>query len=313
MSKAQTPVDPAALCGDLIEEYTAKGGATCGVYCGTLDGDEARRGFLTRVQSSMRWYIENYSAIDLDDERWRFFAVFEKPADGSSGGHRLVAAATIFRFTRFASGGLQTLLRICQVLVMPPYRAQGHGKQLLQAVYAHARREGAVQVTVEDPNPQFRFVRDLTDARNCVDKKLLAPPSFSEPPTEQQLEQARTELLLTDEQIWRCYELQQFDLLQRSGGGGDGDGGKGKAPAADVEKPFRLAVKRRLNKRHQEELDGVAMQAAQPDGAPVQAEAQDEAEAARAKAVGVEARKRRLEELYQETITEYQALAKRLK
>ena len=121
VSKAEAPVDPAALCGDLIEEYAAKGGATCGVYCGALDGDEARRGFLTRAQSSMRWYIENYSAIDLDDERWRFFAVFEKPAEGG-GGPRLVAAATVFRFTRFASGGLQTLLRICQVLVLPPYR-----------------------------------------------------------------------------------------------------------------------------------------------------------------------------------------------
>jgi len=81
MRRAEAPFDPAAVCGDLLETYTlplsgsgseAAGGATtCAVYCGALQGDAARRGFAERVQSMFRWYIEGYSAIDLDDERWR--------------------------------------------------------------------------------------------------------------------------------------------------------------------------------------------------------------------------------------------------
>ena len=99
-------------------------------------------------------------------------------------------------------------------------------------------------MTVEDPNPKFRLLRDLTDARNCVAKQLLVPASVSEPPSEAQLEAARDALLLTDEQLLRCYELQQFELLQKSK--------KGKAAEAElekVEKPFRLAIKRRLGVR----------------------------------------------------------------
>ena len=96
----------------------------------------------------------------------------------------------------------------------------------------------------------------------------------------------------------------------------------GKAPAsADVEKPFRLAVKRRLSKRHREELDGVAFAAAQPEGAPLGGggggggggEAKSGEEEAKAKAAGTEARKRRLDELYNETVEEYAQLAKRVR
>ena len=102
MCKAAAPLEPAALCGELVEEYTTPDGAACGVYCGTLDGDEVRVNFAERVQSVLRWYIEGYSAIDLDDERWRHFAVFESSpaAAGAPATHRLVAVATVFRFTR---------------------------------------------------------------------------------------------------------------------------------------------------------------------------------------------------------------------
>jgi len=168
------------------------------------------------------------------------------------------------------------------------------------------------------------MLRDLTDVRNCKRRGLLAPSSCDKPPTEAQLAEARTALLLTDEQLLRCYELQQLGLLTTQPGvtaGPDGikKYGAGMAEGVDVEKPFRLAVKRRLSKRHREELDGVAFAAAQPDGEGAEGAPSGEgipamlAKAQHAKQVGNEARKRRLDELYTETVAEYKVLAKRLK
>ena len=154
--------------------------------------------------------------------------------------------------------------------------------------------------------------------RNCKRLALLAPSSCGTPPTDAQLAEARTALLLTDEQLLRCYELQQLELLTKELLTTTGGSNDGKEEGADVEKPFRLAVKRRLSKRHREELDGVAFAAAQPDGESADAAPGGEsipamlAKAQQAKQVGNEARKRRLDELYTETVAEYRLLAKRL-
>ena len=37
---------------------------------------------------------------------------------------------------------------------------------------------------MEDANPQFRVLRDLTDVRNCVRLNLLTPASTAGPPSE---------------------------------------------------------------------------------------------------------------------------------
>ena len=79
--------------------------------------------------------------------------------------------------------------------------------------------------------------------RNCKRLALLAPSSSGTPPTDAQLAEARAALLLTDEQLLRCYELQQLELLTKellTTTGGSSDGGE---EGADVEKPFRLAVR----------------------------------------------------------------------
>ena len=154
--------------------------------------------------------------------------------------------------------------------------------------------------------------------RNCKRLALLAPSSCGSPPTDAQLAEARAALLLTDEQLLRCYELQQLELLTKELLTKTGGSNDGKEEGADVERPFRLAVKRRLSKRHREELDGAAFAAAQPDGESAEAAPSGEsipamlAKAQHAKQVGNEARKRRLDELYTETVAEYRQLAKRL-
>jgi len=184
--------------------------------------------------------------------------------------------------------------------VLPPFRSRGHGTRLLQAVYDHARSVGALEVTVEDPNPQFRLVRDLTDARNCIAHGLLAPPSPSTaaPPTA--LSEARRQVLITEDQAARCYELQQYLQLRRQEAA-VGDEGKREEALDELRKPWRLQVKKRLNKKHKEDLDALLV--------PVE---QQQGEEAPDKTALADRRKARLEELFQQVAAEYDVLVQRL-
>jgi GNAT superfamily N-acetyltransferase len=152
----------------------------------------------------MRWFIETWGPIDETDERWRLLSVFEA-ATG-----RLVAAATVFHFNRWVSkadaealsrsAGPQLVVKVCQVLVLPEFSGNGHGGELLRAIYAHARVCEAVEVTVEDPNPRFRLLRDISDLRACRMGGLLRAASSKEAPGEQVVA-AKKALMLTEEQV----------------------------------------------------------------------------------------------------------------
>ncbi|KAL1520979.1 hypothetical protein AB1Y20_022537 [Prymnesium parvum] len=295
------PPDGEALVGPLLGEYT-RGGRTFRIHCGALHAAAQAPSFMRGLQALMRFYIETWSDVD-EDERWRVVAVFE-----AAERPRLVAAATIFHFQRWLThadalplqraAGPALVVRLCQAIVMPQFRSQGHGAQLLQAVYTHAHAEGAIELTVEDPNPRFRMVRDVVDYRNCHSLGLLPPDSLAAAAPLEAVGEARRKLLLTHEQATRCHELRQY--VQLAGELAAVDEADTEAREAVV-KPWRLKVKRRLSRQHQEELDPTVLAA--------EAEAAGETLSA---AELVERRKARLEELYEETVGEYRLLSHRL-
>ena len=165
-------------------------------------------------------------------------------------------------------------------------------------------------MTVEDPNESFRLLRDLVDYRNCVRMGLMKPAAASESPSSEALAAARAALRLTEEQLTRCHEMQQYQMVKSAPAvAGDAD--------AHV-KPWRLLVKRRLLKLHKEELDALlSVQAKEAKDAAKEAEkggASEGASAAGAAGGGGDApsredlvamRKARLEELFQELVQEY--------
>ena len=320
------------LAGDLLASYTmpaAGAGSTFEVYLAQL-GAEApaeRLRFADRLQTIFRFCIETSEPIDATDDRWSLVTIFERKDTANGLGsddrvmsptpptYRLIAASTLYRFQRWVAGqGPVPLVRICQAASLPPYRGQGHGSRLLQAIYtlSHERYD-AREVTVEDPNEGFRLLRDLVDYRNCVAGGHMAPKAVdgSAPPAAL-LASARAALRLTDEQLTRCYEMQQYAKI-----------GKAKA-GDDASKPWRLGIKRRLLKLHQEELDAVLSVKAKEEkdaakeaaaaaaaAAPAGSSAAEEADAGPSKEDLVAARKARLEELFQELLFEYEAVLER--
>ena len=317
------------LAGDQISSYTmprAGPGSTFEVYLAQL-GPKApaeRLRFAERLQTVFRFCIETSESIDTSDEHWDLVTIFERKdaADGGAGSddrvmsptppsYSLIAACTLYRFQRWVAGhGPVPLIRLCQAASLPPYRGQGHGSRLLQAVYTIAKeRVDAREVTVEDPNEGFRLLRDRVDYRNCIAAGLMAPTATDgvAPPAEL-LSIARSALRITEDQLTRCYELQQYAKIGKQAVGTEGA------------KAWRLCIKRRLLKLHQEELDAVlsvkvkaekdAAKKGSGGGAGGTSDAADDDGPSKENLVA--ARKARLEELFQELLVEYDQVLEKL-
>ena len=307
VAAAAAAFDPNDLCGPALSEY-ARGGRTFDVRCCAMEGRADRVAFAERVQCVSRWHIDGFSYVDLSDERWRLLTVWERETK------RFVGGLTLFRFTRFAAGESTLRVRVCQVIVLPTFQGQRHGTALLEAVGAYAAAEGAAEVTVEDPNPKFRLVRDLVDARGCVRLGLLKPTDTTSPPSAEAMAAAAAALRITEAQRLRCYELQQYKLLQ-----GKLKEANDEAAREKLAKGYRLAIKRRLNAtakcdelgapvRHNGAGADPRFAAAGPSGGGGEGGEGDEPPEYDAAA----ARKAKLEELWVELEQEYKALAKRV-
>ena len=311
-------IDTSAL-GDVVKTYTPRDSITANsseyeVRCGALHDSAARASFNERLQSVLRFFIENHSPIDAADERWRLFTLFERRGDGTCA---FVGAATVFAFQRWVAkaeaaaagttAGPKLLLRVCQILVLPPWQGGGHGAQLLNSIYEYAKTHDALEVSVEDPSPQCRLLRDLTDTRNAQRLGLLVPTPVGAPVSAAELKRAKAAMRTTDEQLHRCYEVKTYvQLLGEMSGMAEGS-----AEREAKEKPYRLALKRRLNKKHEEDLAALDLPPADADQQPPPS-ALDPPPPKPKPTPNVEARKAKLEELYKELIAEYSVLAKRL-
>jgi len=266
--KAINAFSPLQTCGEKVSEYIlssdkASPDLVFEVFVGTPSQSGPNNTFFGGLQSLMRWFIEGYSPIDVTDERWKLITIFERcPGQNSSAPrYNFVAGATLFGFQRWVSqsesseagqaSGARLILRICQVLVLPPFQAKGHGSKLLQAVYDYAKKHDAKEVTVEDPNPNFRLLRDVVDIRNCSQHELMVPEGSHGQPSLTLITAGALSLRITEEQLVRCHEFRQFKMLQESLAklttlsGMENIENEREA----LEKPFRLCVKRRLNKK----------------------------------------------------------------
>ena len=60
-------------------------------------------------------------------------------------------------------------LRLSQCIILPPFQKQGHGARMLRAFYAHGREdESVLDMSVEDPSPEFQAMRDMTGDSSCA-------------------------------------------------------------------------------------------------------------------------------------------------
>ncbi|CAD0204803.1 unnamed protein product [Chrysodeixis includens] len=166
-------------------------------------------GFLVyheRLQTFLLWYVDAASFIDVDDDQWTFFTVFEK-FQSSEGCVRYATAAyaTVYRYYAYPR---HSRPRISQVLTLPPFRKLGICAQLLQAIYSHfIIQPEVVDITVEDPSQDFQRIRDYVDVKNCSELPAFQPAKLYQGFSQEMVNQASNKFKINKKQARRVYEI----------------------------------------------------------------------------------------------------------
>lgn len=145
--------------GKCVLEFTGeKDGKQYAVFL-AVHHDEGAAALLGRAEKLAMWFIETADSVDFRDPRWEVLFLYRRIAGGKR--HVFVGYTTLFTFHNPIVGDK---LRVCQALIAPPCQGLGLGGQLLQLVYKiAAERPKVVEVSVEDPCPDFQRLRDVAD------------------------------------------------------------------------------------------------------------------------------------------------------
>ncbi|KAL7060793.1 hypothetical protein AAHC03_09409 [Spirometra sp. Aus1] len=120
-----------------------------------------------RMEPFLMYFIDGSSFITLD-ENWSFYILYEKFTSHSSPEKRyaLVGFLTVYAFYAFPE---HVRPRVSQALILPPFRGMGHATRLLESVYDDfVPLPKVIDITVEEPSPEFQRLRDFLDCKRCL-------------------------------------------------------------------------------------------------------------------------------------------------
>ena len=202
-----------------------------------------------RMQTFLWWFIDAASYIDVDDEKWQYFVVYQKRylnpkvSNGHSANSEeflycFVGYATVYHYYAYPD---RMRPRISQFLILAPFQRRGIGSRLLEAIYCHYKNDTKVfDITVEDPSDNFTRIRDFIDSKNCQKLKSFSEENLKKGFTKEMAEEAQKELKISQKQSRRVYEILRFRCTDKSN--------------AEEYKAFRLDVKQRLNAPLQKQI-----------------------------------------------------------
>ncbi|KAG9477318.1 hypothetical protein GDO78_002619 [Eleutherodactylus coqui] len=161
-SKIREIIPPGFCCGtdDFVSLLEKEADLTCPGF----------RDYHERLQTFLMWFIETASYIDVDDERWDYFLVFEKyNKDGT---------------TLFATVGYMTVYNYY--------------------VYPDKTRPP------EDPSENFVRLRDFVLAKLCQNLPCFSPEKLLEGFSKEMVTEAQQKLKINKQHARRVYEILRF-------------------------------------------------------------------------------------------------------
>lgn len=214
--------------GTLLDRYSTAHG-DFSIYLSTLTSP-ASVSFFKNVQSLGYWFIEGASEIVVTADsphRWLMLTLYSHVTSQWV----LVGYSLLYVFSNPFQRPSQSL-RLCQILLLPPFQRQSHSSHLLDAVYrrlmhtpvsallpqSYAPADPAdlphqcafAMLTVEDPCPQCTFVRDVFDCRLLrrmhVMQPYLAQPEVR-PLSEDTVQEVRRTTGIIAAQLQKCYNI----------------------------------------------------------------------------------------------------------
>lgn len=230
--------------GELVHSFTSTEGKQYEVYkC--RESTSGFRDYHERLQAWVMFYIDAASYIDMDDDSWRIFLMFEKY--GGVGEHHYAIAGylTVYQYYAYGREVNMKRPRISQMLVLPNYQRQGLGVTLLDTVYKSYRGDDkVVDITVEDPSDNFVRLRDFVDTKNCLGLAAFAKQEVMKGFSEPMVDAAAKELKICKKQSRRVYEIIRLHHTSMA--------------SPQEYKDYRLDVKKRLNVPYQKEQSQLA-------------------------------------------------------
>ncbi|XP_038642359.1 histone acetyltransferase type B catalytic subunit isoform X3 [Scyliorhinus canicula] len=239
-----------------------------------------------RLQTFLIWFIETASFIDVDDDKWQFFLVFEKYLEDGSPRYATVGYMTVYNFYAYPD---KMRPRIGQMLVLPPFQGEGHGARLLETVQRFYTADPSIlDITAEEPSEDFVKLRDFVLAKLCEELHAFAPEKLKKGFSAEMIDEARRTWRINKHHSRRVYEILRLRVTNMSD------------PVQSSE--YRLDVKRRLavpfkkNKKEATRLSRLMPE----DWLAQQAE------------MSVSQEQEYLEETYQSTVEQYRHILERL-
>lgn len=242
-TKALAKDDTFIPYGELIQKFSIDDEGTTRQFV-VYKADMGYKGFREyhqRIQTFLLWYIDAALFIDIDDEQWQYFNLFEKyttPTGATR--YATIGFATVYRYYAYPQ---HIRPRIAQFLILPPFRRIGLGKHFLQVIYReYIGRNEVKDITVESPSEVFQRLRNYVDALNCSALPSFAPERLKQGFDNEMIADARDTLKINKKQARVVYEILRLQATNVAN--------------PEEYRAYRIDVKKRLNipfKRKQNE------------------------------------------------------------
>jgi len=227
-------------CGELVHSFTAAQSSKQFEVYKCRESTPGFREYHQRLQTWIMFYIDAASFIDMDDDSWRFFLLFEKSGRTGECHYAVAGYLTVYQYYAYGREVNMKRPRISQMLILPRYQRQGLGSQLLDTVYRNFRSDQrVVDITVEDPSDNFVRLRDFVDTKNCLELPAFSKSEVVKGFGEEMVKSAAKKLKICRKQARRVYEIIRLHFTSLSD--------------AQEYKSFKLDVKKRLNIPYQKE------------------------------------------------------------
>ncbi|KAF2077443.1 hypothetical protein CYY_001292 [Polysphondylium violaceum] len=194
-----------------------------------------------KLQVFVLWFIDGSSFIYTGDSNWDIFFIFKTVMIDGEKRYGIVGYCTLYNFYHHPSA---TRPRISQILILPPYQRNGHGKYLLNSIYNYYKNNDSIygpvyDITVEDPADQFDSLRNHVDLLNIKQSGLFndVKMDISTLGNSELFENIRKQLLIPIKQGKICFEIFLYSKFI------------GQSKSHPDYKNFRIHIKKRLYKQ----------------------------------------------------------------
>ncbi|XP_067138521.1 histone acetyltransferase type B catalytic subunit [Centruroides vittatus] len=200
------------------------------------------REYHERMQTFLLWFVDAASYIEVDDDKWDFFVIYEKKVIDGKPIYWFVGYTTVYRYYAYPN---KTRPRISQMMILPPFQKKSLGAELLQTIYNWYIQDALVfDITVEDPSDNFTRLRDFVDAKNCLKLTSYSQENLRKGFSEEMKLEAQEKLKLTKKQARRVYEILRLHITNTNN--------------EEEYKAYRLEIKKRLNSPYQRQKSDLA-------------------------------------------------------